>query len=52
MPITFTNDRWFTTAANAAQLSGQSAAAVSFFCREDAGFVSGQVLYVAGGPRA
>jgi len=28
------------------------AAAVSFFCREDAGFVSGQVLYVAGGPRA
>jgi 3-oxoacyl-[acyl-carrier protein] reductase len=27
------------------------AAAVSFFCREDAGFVSGQVLYVAGGPR-
>ncbi|QTX06012.1 SDR family oxidoreductase [Agromyces archimandritae] len=28
------------------------AAAVAFFCREDAGFVSGQVLYVAGGPRA
>ena len=28
------------------------AAAVSYFCREDAGFVSGQVLYVAGGPRA
>jgi 3-oxoacyl-[acyl-carrier protein] reductase len=28
------------------------AAAVSFFCREDAGFVSGQVLYVAGGPKA
>ena len=27
------------------------AAAVSFFCREDAGFVSGQVLYVAGGPK-
>lgn len=26
------------------------AAAVSFFCRDDAGFVSGQVLYVAGGP--
>ncbi|MEW9552060.1 3-oxoacyl-ACP reductase FabG [Nonomuraea sp. NPDC050783] len=26
------------------------AAAVSFFAREDAGFVSGQVLYVAGGP--
>ena len=26
------------------------AAAVSFFCREEAGFVSGQVLYVAGGP--
>lgn len=28
------------------------AAAVSFFVSEDAGFVSGQVLYVAGGPRA
>ena len=28
------------------------AAAVSFFVREEAGFVSGQVLYVAGGPRA
>jgi 3-oxoacyl-[acyl-carrier protein] reductase len=28
------------------------ASAVSFFCREDAGFVSGQVLYVAGGPKA
>ncbi|RLK52597.1 3-oxoacyl-ACP reductase FabG [Microbacterium telephonicum] len=28
------------------------AAAASFFCREEAGFVSGQVLYVAGGPRA
>ena len=27
------------------------AAAVSFFCSEEAGFVSGQVLYVAGGPR-
>jgi 3-oxoacyl-[acyl-carrier protein] reductase len=27
------------------------AAAVSFFCSEGAGFVSGQVLYVAGGPR-
>ncbi|MBL0886422.1 3-oxoacyl-ACP reductase FabG [Myceligenerans indicum] len=27
------------------------AAAVSYFCSEDAGFVSGQVLYVAGGPR-
>jgi 3-oxoacyl-[acyl-carrier protein] reductase len=26
------------------------AAAISFFCREEAGFVSGQVLYVAGGP--
>ncbi len=26
------------------------AAAVSFFCREEAGFVSGQVLYIAGGP--
>ena len=25
--------------------------AVSFFATEDAGFVSGQVLYVAGGPR-
>jgi 3-oxoacyl-[acyl-carrier protein] reductase len=28
------------------------AAAASFFVREEAGFVSGQVLYVAGGPRA
>ena len=28
------------------------AAAASFFCSEESGFVSGQVLYVAGGPRA
>ncbi|MDO5629103.1 MAG: 3-oxoacyl-ACP reductase FabG [Mobilicoccus sp.] len=28
------------------------AATASFFCREDAGFVSGQVIYVAGGPKA
>lgn len=28
------------------------AAAVSFFVRDDASFVSGQVLYVAGGPKA
>lgn len=28
------------------------AAAASFFCSEGAGFTSGQVLYVAGGPRA
>jgi 3-oxoacyl-[acyl-carrier protein] reductase len=28
------------------------AAAASFFCSEEAGFVSGQVLYVAGGPKA
>ncbi|GAA2987648.1 3-oxoacyl-[acyl-carrier protein] reductase [Microbacterium terrae] len=28
------------------------AAAASFFCSDEAGFVSGQVLYVAGGPRA
>ena len=28
------------------------AAAVSFFLRDDASFVSGQVLYVAGGPKA
>jgi 3-oxoacyl-[acyl-carrier protein] reductase len=27
------------------------AATVSFFAREEAGFVSGQVIYVAGGPR-
>jgi 3-oxoacyl-[acyl-carrier protein] reductase len=27
------------------------AATASFFCREDAGYVSGQVVYVAGGPR-
>ena len=25
---------------------------VSFFVRDDAAFVSGQVLYVAGGPKA
>jgi 3-oxoacyl-[acyl-carrier protein] reductase len=28
------------------------AAAVSYFVREEAGFVTGQILYVAGGPRA
>jgi 3-oxoacyl-[acyl-carrier protein] reductase len=28
------------------------ATAASFFCSEAAGFVSGQVLYVAGGPKA
>ena len=28
------------------------AAAAAFFCSEEAGFTSGQVLYVAGGPRA
>jgi 3-oxoacyl-[acyl-carrier protein] reductase len=28
------------------------AAAASFFCSQEAGFVSGQVLYVAGGPKA
>jgi len=28
------------------------ATAVAFFVGEDAGFISGQVLYVAGGPRA
>jgi 3-oxoacyl-[acyl-carrier protein] reductase len=28
------------------------AGAVSFFCREEAGFISGQVLYVAGGPKS
>jgi 3-oxoacyl-[acyl-carrier protein] reductase len=28
------------------------AAAASFFCSEEAGFTSGQVLYVAGGPKA
>jgi 3-oxoacyl-[acyl-carrier protein] reductase len=28
------------------------AAAVAFFCSEEASFVSGQVLYVAGGPQA
>ena len=30
---------------------GDVAAAASFFCSEEAGFVSGQVLYVAGGPK-
>jgi 3-oxoacyl-[acyl-carrier protein] reductase len=28
------------------------AVAASFFCSEEAGFISGQVLYVAGGPKA
>jgi 3-oxoacyl-[acyl-carrier protein] reductase len=28
------------------------AAVASFFCREEAGYVSGQVIYVAGGPRS
>jgi 3-oxoacyl-[acyl-carrier protein] reductase len=28
------------------------AAAVAFFCSEEAAYVSGQVLYVAGGPKA
>jgi 3-oxoacyl-[acyl-carrier protein] reductase len=28
------------------------AATIAFLCSEDAGFVSGQVIYVAGGPRA
>ena len=28
------------------------ASAVSYFLREDASFISGQVLYVAGGPKA
>ena len=28
------------------------AAVASFFVREDAGYVSGQVMYVAGGPKA
>ena len=27
------------------------AAVASFLCREEAGYVSGQVIYVAGGPR-
>ncbi|GAA1317543.1 SDR family oxidoreductase [Leucobacter albus] len=31
---------------------GDIANAVAFFCSEAAGFVSGQVLYVAGGPKA
>jgi 3-oxoacyl-[acyl-carrier protein] reductase len=35
-----------------AGLPADIAAAASFFCSEEAGFVSGQVLYVAGGPRA
>jgi 3-oxoacyl-[acyl-carrier protein] reductase len=51
---------WDTyVAARAAQIpvarAGQVediAHAVSFFVSEDAGFISGQVLYVAGGPRA
>jgi 3-oxoacyl-[acyl-carrier protein] reductase len=28
------------------------AVAASFFCSEEASFISGQVLYVAGGPKA
>jgi 3-oxoacyl-[acyl-carrier protein] reductase len=47
----------FTKAAAAAIPVGRIgqpadiAAMASFFCREDAGYVSGQVVYVAGGPR-
>ena len=47
----------FTTAAAAAIPVGRIgqpadiAAMASFFCREEAGYVSGQVVYVAGGPR-
>ncbi len=42
-------------AQTAVRRSGQPedvAAAVAFFCSEEASFVSGQVLYVAGGPKA
>ncbi len=42
-------------AETAVRRSGQPedvAAAVSFFCSEEASFISGQVLYVAGGPKA
>jgi 3-oxoacyl-[acyl-carrier protein] reductase len=28
------------------------AAVAAFLCSEDAGYVSGQVIYVAGGPKA
>ena len=47
----------FTAAAAAAIPVGRIgqpediAATASFFCRDDAGYVSGQVVYVAGGPR-
>ena len=47
----------FTAAAAAAIPVGRIgqpadiAATASFFCREEAGYVSGQVVYVAGGPR-
>jgi 3-oxoacyl-[acyl-carrier protein] reductase len=39
------------TAVNRTGKPEDIAAAASYFCSEEAGFVSGQVLYVAGGPR-
>jgi 3-oxoacyl-[acyl-carrier protein] reductase len=48
----------FTEAASAQvplRRAGQPedvAGAIAFLCSEDASYVSGQVIYVAGGPRA
>lgn len=55
MGITFKDFTAQAAAAIPARRTGKPADiahAVSFFASEDAGFVSGQVLYVAGGPKA
>ena len=52
--IDFEEFKKATAAAIPVQRTGTPqdiAAAASFFCSEESGFVSGQVLYVAGGPR-
>ena len=55
MGISFEDFRTFAAADIPVGRIGQPqdiAAAVSFFAREESSFVSGQVLYVAGGPKA
>ncbi len=48
----FSADRVATIPVNRPGQPEDVAHAVSFFCSPQAGFVSGQVLYVAGGPKA